>query len=326
MIVNPSITTKRYPRKGYLGQPKEDVTMCKVYDVINSRIMELLEQGTVPWRKTWRGNAASNQPKNLVSKKEYRGINLWILGSSPFSSPYWVTYKQAADKGGHVIKGSKSTPVVFWKWIDRKEGNGADSEETDGKGKMPMLRLYNLFNLQQVEGVEPPPATETTITTFTPIETAQQIIDGMPLRPEIKHGGSSASYSPMWDRVKMPEPTAFATPEEYYCTLFHELTHSTGHARRVGRKGIIEINGFGSNEYSKEELCAAMGEAFLCGHAGIEQKTIENSAAYIAGWLKALKNDKMLLVHAAAQAQKAADFILNRKGGEENDVTDDSAA
>jgi antirestriction protein ArdC len=288
--------------------------MCKVTDVINNRIVELLESGTVPWRKTW--NALSNQPRNLISKKEYRGINVWILASSPFTSQYWMTYKQAADKGGHVIKGSKSTPVVFWKWIDRKEGDGADSEETNGKGKIPMLRLYNLFNLEQIEGIEPPPATEV-INTFTPIETAQRIIAGMPYRPEIKHGGNSASYSPMLDYVKLPVPEAFESSEEYFCCCYHELIHSTGHAKRVGRKGILEPSYFGSHEYSKEELVAEMGAAFLCGHAGIEQKVLENSAAYIRGWLKALKNDKTLLVHAAAQAQKASDYILNGKGGEE---------
>jgi len=162
------------------------------------------------------------------------------LASSPFTSQYWVTYKQATEKGGHVIKGSKSTPVVFWKWIDRKEGDGADSEDTNGKGKMPMLRLYNLFNLQQVEGIKPPPTTETTVNTFTPIEKAEQIIAGMPCRPEIKYGGNSASYSPILDYVKLPVPEAFESSEEYFCCCYHELIHSTGHAKRVGRKGILE--------------------------------------------------------------------------------------
>jgi antirestriction protein ArdC len=85
--------------------------MCKTYDVINSKIMELLEQGTVPWRKTW--NATNNQPKNLISKKEYRGINVFMLACMPYSSPYWLTFKQASDKGGHIRKGEKSTPVIF---------------------------------------------------------------------------------------------------------------------------------------------------------------------------------------------------------------------
>ena len=107
--------------------------------------------------------------------------------------------------------------------------------------------------------------------------------------------------------------------------MFHELSHATGHASRVGRKGILEPSYFGSHEYSKEELVAEMSAAFLCGHTGIENKTIENSAAYIAGWLKALKNDKTLLVHAAAQAQNAADYILNRKGGEEEQLSDHPA-
>ena len=297
--------------------------MCKTYDIINNKIMELLESGTIPWRKTW--NAATNSPKNLVSKKEYRGINIFMLACMPYNSAYWMTFNQVKSKNGHVRKGEKSTPVIFWKWFDKKDANGDDADTVSGNGKIPMLRYYSVFNLEQIEGIVPPPTAETIINTFTPIERAEQIIAGMPHRPEIKQGGNDASYSPRWDRVKMPEPTAFESPEEYYSTLFHELSHSTGHASRIGRKGIIEINSFGSHEYSKEELCAEMGAAFLCGHAGIE-RTIENSAAYIKGWLKALKNDKTLLVHAAAQAQKASDFILNRKEGGEDHSTDDTAA
>jgi len=290
--------------------------MCKVYDVVNSRIMELLESGTVPWRKTW--NAGSSMPKNIVSKKEYRGVNIFLLACSEFSSPYWMTYKQCVDKGGHIIKGSKSTPVIFWKWLEPKETDATDT------GKIPMLRFYNVFNLEQTEGIEPPVTTET-INTFTPIERAEQIMAGMPLLPEIKYGGGRASYSPVLDYVKLPVPTSFELPEEYYSTAFHELSHATGHESRVGRKGVTETSYFGSHEYSKEELVAEMSASFLSAHAGIENTTIENSAAYIAGWLKALKNDKALLIHAAAQAQKASDYILNKKGGE-GEVTEDQAA
>jgi len=294
--------------------------MCKTYDVINSRITELLEQGTIPWRKTW--NVETNSPRNFISKKEYRGINVWLLANSPFCSPYWLTFKQVQDRGGHIIKGSKSYPVIFWKWIERKDADDADTEETK-TGKVPLLRYYNVFNLDQVTGIPSPPVQETTTNAFTPIEKAQQIITNMPHRPEIKHGGNEAAYMPRWDRVRVPVPEAFETSEDYFQTCYHELIHSTGHASRVGRKGIIEINSFGSHEYSKEELVAEMGASFLCGIAGIEQKTLENSAAYIAGWLKALKNDKTLLVHAAAQAQKASDYILNRKDGDQDQ---DSAA
>lgn len=132
-------------------------------------------------------------------------------------------------------------------------------------------------------------------------------------------------YSPSLDYVQLPATHTFNSSEEYYSTCFHELTHATGHASRLGRKSILELSYFGSHEYSKEELVAEMGAAFLCGYSGIEQRTIENSAAYIEGWLKVLKGDKTLLVHAGAFAQKAVDYILNQKGCEESSSEDQAA-
>ncbi len=289
--------------------------MPNVYEIVNNRIMGLLEQGTIPWRKPW--NAATGMPKNLTSKKEYRGVNVFLLSCMPYSSPYWITYKQATDKGGNVRKGEKSTLVVFWKLFKTEETG--DTELT-GKGA-PMLRYYNVFNLEQCEGIAAPPTTET-INQFNPIGKAEDIVTSMPLVPELKYGGNRAFYSPVLDYIQLPNKQTFESPEEYYSTCFHELVHSTGHSNRLGRKSILEPSYFGSHEYSKEELVAEMGAAFLSGYAGIEQKTLDNSAAYIKGWLSALKGDKKLLVLAAAQAQKASDFILNRKGGEEAEVTE----
>jgi antirestriction protein ArdC len=282
---------------------------ANVYEVINSRIMELLEGGTVPWRKPW--NAQSNYPKNLISKKPYKGVNVFLLSCQQYGSPWWLTFNQVQEKGGHVIKGSKSTPVIFWKWLDRTDAMEADSEEARS-GKIPLLRYYSVFNLDQTEGVKAPDPEETH-NNFDPITRAEEIIATMPLRPEIKHGGNRAYYSPSLDYIQLPNQHTFDTIEEYYNTCFHELSHATGHTNRLGRKSILEPSYFGSHEYSKEELVAEMGAAFLCGFSGIVQKTIENSAAYLGGWLKALKNDKTLLIHAAAQAQKAADYILNVK-------------
>jgi antirestriction protein ArdC len=282
-----------------------------VYDVINSRIMELLEQGTIPWKKPW--NAQTNYPKNLISGKKYQGVNVFMLACSEFSSPYWMTFKQCQDKGGHVIKGSKSTPVIFWKWLDRKDAPIEGENSTNGK--IPMLRFYSVFNIEQTEGITPPPAEETH-NIFDPITKAEQIIAAMPLKPDIRFEGNRAYYSPSLDYVQLPQQHTFDTIEHYYDTLFHELSHSTGHANRLGRKGVTETSYFGSHEYSREELVAQMGASFLSGHCGIEATTLENSAAYIQGWLKALKNDKTLLVQAAGQAQKVSDFILNVKPDE----------
>jgi len=257
-------------------------------------------------------------PKNLVSKKGYRGVNLFILACSPYSSPYWLTYKQAVDLGGHVKRGSKSMPVIFWKMLD-KTTTGSETNE-----KIPFLRYYSVFNSDQCENIKTPPTTVNS-NPFSPIERAEQIIAGMSLRPEIKHGGNQPKYIPSLDCVQLPEPSAFDTPDDYYDTLFHELGHSTGHETRLKRKGILEATHYGTYEYNKEELIAEMSAAFLCGHAGIVQKTIENNAAYIQGFLKLLKGDKTALVRAAAAAQKASDFIMNRKGGEEELVEDQEA-
>ena len=276
-----------------------------VYDVINSRVVELLEQGTIPWKKPW--NAQTNFPRNLISGKKYQGVNVFMLACSEFSSPYWMTFKQCQDKGGHVIKGSKSTPVIFWKWLDRKDAPTEGDNSTNGK--IPMLRFYSVFNIEQTEGITHPPAEETH-NIFDPITKAEEIIAAMPLKPDIRYGGGRAYYSPTLDYVQLSHQHTFDTIEHYYNTLFHELAHATGHGNRLARKGVTETSYFGSHEYSKEELVAEMGAAFLCGHAGIDT-TIENSAAYLQGWLKALKNDKTLLIHAAAAAQKASDYILN---------------
>lgn len=277
-----------------------------VYDMITTRITELLENGTVPWKKPW--NAATNFPKNLVSKKPYRGINVWLTICQNYESPYWLTFKQATELGGYIKKGMKSTPVIYFQMLD-KSGSVADGD-TSTNGKIPLLRYYSVFNIDQCEGITPPPTTEV-INPFLSIEHAEQIISGMPMAPEIKYGGGRAYYSPALDYCQIPNKTAFNSPEEYYSTMFHELAHATGHVNRLSRKSIMEPSYFGSHEYSKEELVAEMSASFLSGHTGIENTTIENSAAYISGWMKALKNDKTLLVHAAAQAQKAADYILN---------------
>ena len=274
-----------------------------VYDQITERIIALLEKGTVPWRKPW--NAQSGFPRNLVSKKPYRGINVFLLHAMSYESPYWLTFRQAQELGGSVRKGEKACPVVFWKQLE------VEDEETGETDKIPMLRFYHVFNVAQCDGLKNIPApVESPLSAPTKPE---EIVAFMPKRPEIKHGMSKAFYSPAADIVAMPDRARFDDEAGYFATLFHELIHSTGHASRLNRSTITEAEGFGSNPYCKEELIAEMGAAFLCGQAGIAERTLENSAAYVQNWLEQLQNDKKLIVQAAAQAQKAADFILGTK-------------
>jgi antirestriction protein ArdC len=272
-----------------------------VYDQITARVVELLTQGTIPWHKPW--NVKRGFPRNLVSKKAYRGINVFLLHAMHYESPFWLTFHQAKELGAHIRKGEKACPVVFWKQLEVEDKESHEIE------KIPMMRFYYVFNLAQVDGLKDVPAAEAEAVTTKPAE----IVANMPQRPEIKSGMAKAFYSPSGDFVGMPDRERFTSEDEFYSVLFHELTHSTGAAHRLNRPTITEAAGFGSEEYSKEELIAEMGAAFLCGQAGIGERTITNSAAYLQNWLEALKNDHKLIVQAAGQAQKAADFILGTK-------------
>jgi antirestriction protein ArdC len=276
---------------------------ANLYDQITERIIALLEKGTVPWRKPWK--AQTGLPRNLITKKTYRGINTLLLHAMHYESPYWLTFRQALELGGHVRKGEKACPVVFWKQLERED------KQTGEKEKIPMMRFYFVFNVAQCDDLKSPPA---------PVQTPlgaptkpEEIVAAMPQRPAINHGMRQAFYSPSEDRVAMPDRARFEREAGYHATLFHELIHSTGHASRLNRPTLTESAGFGSNPYCKEELIAEMGAAFLCGQAGIEEQTLENSAAYVENWLAQLQHDKKLIVQAAGQAQRAADFILGVK-------------
>ena len=175
---------------------------------------------------------------------------------------------------------------------------------------MPLLRYYHVFNVAQCEGL--PEKTQAEAAPFNPIQEAEQIIQQMPNRPHVQHNKVQAAYNPATDIVNMPSQKLFHNHEEYYSTLFHELVHATGHHTRLHRFQKKQPGRFGSDTYSREELVAEMGAAFLCSTSGIANKTMTNAAAYIKGWLHQLKDDKRLVTLAAAKAQKAADFILDK--------------
>ena len=284
--------------------------MADVYEIITEQIIKRLEAGTVPWHCPWGGR--NSMPRNAVSQAEYRGINSFILHqlrlNGGYESRYWLTFKQAKDRGGHVRKGEKSTPVIFWKWYDREEKNNS-GEPT--KQRLPVLRYYSVFNADQCEGVTVPKDNSESHE-WEPLTACEQIVERMPDCPEIREGGVVAGYVPAEDVVRMPLRSRFPSAEGFYASLFHELTHATGHETRLNRRPSTDTRTFGDDAYSREELVAEMGAAFLCGHAGITPDTIENAASYIDGWLSVLRADSRLVIQAAAQAQKAADFILGR--------------
>jgi antirestriction protein ArdC len=271
------------------------------YQIITDRVFALLEAGTVPWRKPWNYGSVRG-PLNLVSRRHYHGINCFLLACTPHGSPYWLTYRQAKGLGGNIRKGEKGSTVILWKPMYKKDDPQA-----------VLLRYYTVFNVEQCEGVTAPKPDATTWHEHDPIEAAEAVQLAMPNRPTVVLGGPRACYFPASDYVRVPELFSYECAEEYYSTLFHELAHATGHKSRLNRCGIVGHHFFGDAVYSREELVAEMTAAFLCGHVGIENATIQNSAAYLQSWMKRLRGDKKLAIIAAAQAQKAADYILNRK-------------
>jgi antirestriction protein ArdC len=288
--------------------------MSKVYSLITNKIIEQLEQGTVPWRKPWSGGASLGDNKNLISGKPYRGINALLTAMGGYEQPYFLTYKQASQIGGQVRKGEKSTPIVFWKYPDDDK---AKAKKENGEWVSPIVRYYAAFNVAQIDGL-PESLTKhfqkpKRLNQFQAIDKAEDIINGVKPKPEIRFNQQQAYFSPMLDYINLPKPESFNTPAEYYSTAFHELGHWTGHASRLNRKELTESSYFGSHLYSKEELTAEMTSAFLCGVCDISQPVIDNQAAYIASWLKKLRNDTKLVIQAAQKAQAAADYLQGIK-------------
>lgn len=277
----------------------------KPEEIITNKILELLERGTVPWRQSW----VYNWPANYASGREYNGINTLLLASQERQYNYWLTFKQVQELGGYLQTGCHGVAVVYWRILDfeRKVNN-----ETGPEIKLdhvPFMRYYTVFNIQDTKGIDY--EKEIAARKVETIQSAAEIVDNMPNRPEITHGAPRACYIPLFDKVEMPNQADFDADYNYYSVLFHELVHSTGHKSRLARNSI-NVNFRDSDSYSKEELIAEIGAAFLSNRAGIIDKTLENSASYVNSWLKALKNDKKMVIFAASAAQKAANYILNK--------------
>ena len=272
-----------------------------IYKRITDQIINRMQAGVIPWKQPW---SSDTHPRNMISNRPYHGINFWLLLSSGHESPFYLSFQQVKVLGGNIKKGEKSIPVIFWKLLD--------SEEKDGTiKKTPFLRYYNVFNLTQTEGIDGGmiPALELPNPNFDPIAKAEELVEQWKDCPPIKFNQSQAFYSPAQDFIGMPNPQSFFRAPEYYSVLFHEATHSTGNIKRLGRHAKMRDLNFGSHSYSQEELVAEMGAAYLCGMCGIEQETIPNSTAYIQSWIRTFKNDPKVLVIAAAQAQKAVNYI-----------------
>lgn len=274
-----------------------------VYEIVTAIIIEQLENGTVPWKQPWRDAGA---PRNYVTKRPYRGINLLLLGCNDYESNEYLTFRQITQLGGVVKKGEKAHLVVLWLWVDDDDARKGEPVKVR---KKPLLRYYYVFNLMQCTGIYVP-KDDAEKKPDNPSPRCERIINGMPQRPKIVHNENEAYYHPVADFINMPRMEMFERREGYYAILFHELVHSTGYETRLNRKELAEQQSFGDENYSIEELTAEIGACYLATHTGIALNGLANSAAYINGWLSKLRKDKKFIVYAASHAQKAVDFIL----------------
>jgi len=277
-----------------------------IYENVTKTVIEALEKGVVPWRKPW--HQIGSVPVNATNNRPYRGVNTFLLSIHPFLDHRWLTLKQANEMGGAIKPGEKATTVVFWKW--NKPETNESSEESSNVREAPLLRYFRVFNAEQCVGLslpelyrpEPYPEHER-------IERAELLVKSMPDAPSIEEGGTTAWYRPSDDHVQIPRMRDFESADAFYVTLYHELGHATGHMNRLNRSGVTGQIMFGSGEYSKEELVAELTSAYCTATVSLDGSLVENTASYIEGWLKVLRGDPKAVIIAAAQAQKAADYI-----------------
>ena len=273
------------------------------YQTITNQIIQALEAGIQPWVCPWDRTQATGLPINASTHQPYQGMNIMLLWMSAaernFSSPYWLTFKQAKDLGGKVRKGEKGTTIFFYSMVQKK---GVENEKEE---VYPMLKTYTVFNLDQIDDFsleqdeKNAPRHEIEL-----LEEVEAFIEAT--QAKITYGGQKAFFRPSTDIVVIPDRARFHSTADLYATIMHELMHWSGHKSRLDRdmKGV-----FGSKDYAQEELVAELGSAFLMATFGVVGEVQHES--YIASWLEALKNDKRYIFKAAAQASKAHQYLLS---------------
>jgi antirestriction protein ArdC len=327
-------TYQRRPARGSgrgQAKPKPDS-----YQLISDRFIAALEEGRRPWQEPW---TTGGLPKSAATGKSYRGLNtllLWMTSAERgYASPWWCTARQANALGGHVRKGqtAENGCGATWitKWGDFTRRDAEPDPETGEKLKSRYLKVYPVFNSEQVDGlpdrfypehgdIERAERPEAVLAAYQATGTA----------PEIRHDvHGEAYYSPRADVIRLPEPGEHISTAEYYSTLFHELGHATGHPDRLARPGIKIAEPRTKHEYGEEELVAEIAASMMCSESGVQTPdSQENSEAYVVGWAQQIRADKRLVVHAAAQAQKAADVVLDpsREPQPESDADADADA
>lgn len=279
---------------------------------------KLQETKMLPWAKPW--TASFQLPYNYTTGNRFSGLNLIMCMF--FDTPEFATFNAITNElNGKVKKGSKSIPLlrpatVYYlgeKKLTFKQYNALNDEKKKECRKFTYFVTYRVFNLEShTEGID---IKREDVKVFTPElrKDCDNLINAYNKDCPIKiQTSDSAYYSPIGDYIVLPKPEQFEKTEMFYSTAFHEMVHSTGHAKRLKRKGVAEFGGKGSQSYAKEELVAEIGASILNAHYGTFDNTKHLNAAYVKGWLKALANDPQMIVEASKDSKKAIDYIIKK--------------
>lgn len=284
-----------------------------LYQEVTDKLIAAIEAGTAPWQRPWQQVASAGLPMNGATSREYNGVNALLLmmlaQAEGYSDNRWYTFKQASDMGAKVKKGSKSTPVYFFKMltargieVDGESASGAEPGEKERR-QIPFLTEYRVFHATQIEGIESFAQPERK---WTSLQAVQEMVER--LKPDIRYGGNRAFYAPGPGRdfIQMPEG-AFGTAEAEAGVLCHEIAHWSGAAHRLNRT----FGAWGTDAYAAEELRAEISSAMACASMSIAMP-IDHHAAYVDAWLKKLRGDKFEIFRAAKDARRIVDYLTGR--------------
>ena len=275
------------------------------YQDVTDQIVAALEAGTVPWRQPWT-NGAPGSPVNGATGRKYHGVNVLLLSMTAFGrggDARFCSYKQATDRGWQVRKGERGTTVFFFKRMLVEDRDAAPDAEDCTKA-IPMLRAYQVFHSSQIDNIPPHVAPDMAQEPWRRPEATDIILANS--KADVSYGGDAAFYSPASDRIRLPHPASFHSPEAFASVAMHELCHWSGAESRLNR----DLSGhFGSDRYSQEELRAELASVFIGSTLNLPCD-IPNHAGYIHSWARRLREDKKEIFRAAADAQRIADYLL----------------
>jgi antirestriction protein ArdC len=282
-----------------------------LYADITESIITLIESGKKDGSKLWdnASGALAFRPVNAITNKPYNGINRLhlaiIAGVNDYQENKWATYNQAKTEGWQVRKGEKSITLCYYNSYTK------ENKETGEDEQKFFLKSFNVFNVSQLDGYTPTVSDTPVVTTAENCESIKTILAKTDVK-FLSEKGDMAFYSPSRDAIQMPPKACFTSENAYYSVIAHELCHSVGHKSRLDRfEAYRNAYKTEKEQYAREELVAELGAAFLGAELGFVQENLEFHASYLDHWLSIIKEDKKALFKAAADAQKATDFIMN---------------